>query len=121
MLDEVFEEVEHFRVGVGHGFWVPLDGLAVVVGGAPVDGFDDAVTGGSGDFTSGSDAFCGLVVVGIDSGFETENRLELAAWKDVDMVGGDFSVCFLGVLDQIARLAANFLPEGASKGYGHKL
>ena len=121
MLDEVFEEVEHFWVGVGHGFWVPLDGLAVVVGGAPVDGFDDTVGGGSGDFTSGSDAFCGLVVVGIDSGFETENRLELAAWKDVDMVGGDFSVCLLGVLDQVAGLAANFLPEGASKGYGHKL
>ena len=65
VLDEVFEEVEHFWVGVGHGFGVPLDGLAVVVGGTPVDGFDDTVGGGSGDFASGSYAFCGLVVVGI--------------------------------------------------------
>ena len=121
VLDEVFEEVEHFWVGVGHGFGVPLDGLAVMFRGTPVDGFDDTVGGGSGDFASGSYAFCGLVVVGIDSGFETEDRLELAAWKDIDMVGGDFSVCLLGVLDQVAGFAANFLPQGATKGYGHNL
>ena len=37
------------------------------------------------------------------------------------MVGGDFSVCLLGVLDQVAGFAANFLPQGATEGYGHNL
>ena len=37
------------------------------------------------------------------------------------MVGGDFSVGLLGVLDQVAGFAANFLPQGATKGYGHNL
>ena len=70
VLNEVFEEVEHFWVGVDHGFWVPLNGLAVVVRGAPVDGFDDAVAGGGGDCAGGSYAFGCLVVVGVDSGFQ---------------------------------------------------
>lgn len=69
MFYEVLEEFEHFRMGVGHGFWVPLDCPAVVVGGAPVDGFNDAVGGCGGDGASGAGCFGGLVMEGIYFGF----------------------------------------------------
>lgn len=36
-------------------------------------------------------------------------------------VGGDFAVCLLGVLDEVAGLAANLLPKSAAKSDSHDL